>query len=346
MNHARHLSIAIAILLGGTLAAFGQSDLEQALLTDPPEELQPRLGRIASILIDRCVGCHDAQDAQGGYSMSTAGSILVAGESKRPVIGSSVGLEQGSGVVFPQGLGELWDRLITSDPELRMPKDSDGLDAEQIEDIRAWIVTGAKIDGSLDAPLESFLPVIIPSEPKLATYRRAHAVQAIALDSERRTVFTSGYQEVLQWHWQDRFELTGRIPVRGRTISDLQWDNTRGMLWVASGEPGRIGYVESIPWIESTGALDPKARRTAWVSRDTPLDIATSPSGELLGIGNADGTIVVIDASTNSLRWRMSAHAWVECQGRVAIGGTGNMAGYILVPLSEEMVRDGWCLFS
>ena len=192
MNHARHLSIAIAILLGCTLAAFGQSDLKQALLTDPPEELQPRLGRIASILIDRCVGCHDAQDAQGGYSMSTAGSILVAGESKRPVIGSSVGLEQGSGVVFPQGLGELWDRLITSDLELRMPKDSDGLDAEQIEDIRAWIVTGAKIDGSLDAPLESFLTVIITSEPKLATDRRAQAVQAIAVDNQRRTVFTSG----------------------------------------------------------------------------------------------------------------------------------------------------------
>ena len=309
MDHARHLSIALAILLGCTLAAFGQSGLDQALLTDPPEELQPRLGRIAGILIDRCVACHDAQDAQGGYSMSTAGSILIAGESKRPVIGSSVGHEQGSGVVFPKGLGELWDRLITNDPELRMPKDSDGLDAEQIEDIRAWIVTGAKIDGSLDAPLESFLPVKISSEPKLPTYRRAHAVQAIALDSERRTVFTSGYQEVLQWHWQDRFELAGRMPVRGRTISDLQWDNARGILWVASGEPGRIGYVESIPWIESTGALDSKARKTAWVSRDTPLDIATSPSGELLGIGNADGTIVVIDASTNSLRWRMSAHA-------------------------------------
>jgi hypothetical protein len=49
---------------------------------------------------------------------------------------------------------------------------------------------------------------------------------------------------------------------------------------------------------------------------------------------------------TRAMGGRMSAHAWVECQGRVAIGGTGNMAGYILVPLSEEMVRDGWCLFS
>jgi hypothetical protein len=43
---------------------------------------------------------------------------------------------------------------------------------------------------------------------------------------------------------------------------------------------------------------------------------------------------------------QMSAHAWLECQGRVAIGGTGNMAGYILVPLSEKKVRDGWCLLS
>jgi hypothetical protein len=241
--------------------------------------------------------------------MATAGSLLISGESKRAVIGTRLSDAQGSDVVFPQGLGELWDRLITSDPALRMPKDSDALDAEQIEDIRAWIATGAKIDGSLDAPLESFMPVSIPSEPKLATYRRAHPVQAIALDAYRQTVFTSGYQEVLQWRWGDTFELTDRIPTRGRTISDLQWDSVRGTLWVASGEPGRIGYVESIPWIESTGALGSKARRTAWVSRDTPLDIATSPSGEFLGIGNADGTVVVIDASTNSLRWRMSAHA-------------------------------------
>jgi len=32
---------------------------------------------------------------------------------------------------------------------------------------------------------------------------------------------------------------------------------------------------------------------------------------------------------------QMSAHAWIESEGRVAIGGAGNMACYIPVPLHE-----------
>lgn len=40
------------------------------------------------------------------------------------------------------------------------------------------------------------------------------------------------------------------------------------------------------------------------------------------------------------------AHAWVEYQGKVVIGDTGNMASYILVPLSDEKVRDAWQLFT
>ena len=45
---------------------------------------------------------------------------------------------------------------------------------------------------------------------------------------------------------------------------------------------------------------------------------------------------------------QMSAHAWVESEGRVAIGGTGNMARYIPVPLPEvETDESGrWHLFT
>ena len=111
------------------------------------------------------------------------------------------------------------------------------------------------------------------------------------------------------WRWADGLELAARIPTRGRTISDLDWDSVQSTLWIASGEPGRIGYVESIPFKDSVADTNPKARRVAWVSRDTPLDIRASPSGELLGIANADGTVVVVDALTNSIRWRMAAHA-------------------------------------
>lgn len=45
---------------------------------------------------------------------------------------------------------------------------------------------------------------------------------------------------------------------------------------------------------------------------------------------------------------QMSAHAWVESEGRVAIGGVGNMARYILVPIQEVEgdEKKRWYLFS
>jgi hypothetical protein len=45
---------------------------------------------------------------------------------------------------------------------------------------------------------------------------------------------------------------------------------------------------------------------------------------------------------------QMSAHAWVESEGRVAIGGAGNMARYILVPIQkvEGDEKKRWYLFS
>ena len=45
---------------------------------------------------------------------------------------------------------------------------------------------------------------------------------------------------------------------------------------------------------------------------------------------------------------QMSAHAWVESKGRVAIGGTGNMTRYIPVPLSEVKSDESgsWHLFT
>ena len=45
---------------------------------------------------------------------------------------------------------------------------------------------------------------------------------------------------------------------------------------------------------------------------------------------------------------QMSAHAWVESEGRVAIGGVANMAHYIPVPLQEVEVDESgsWHLFT
>src|SRR4028118_2226284 len=50
---------------------------------------------------------------------------------------------------------------------------------------------------------------------------------------------------------------------------------------------------------------------------------------------------------TRGMGGQMSAHAWIESEGRVAIGGVANMAHYILVPLSEVEgdEKKRWYLF-
>ncbi len=49
---------------------------------------------------------------------------------------------------------------------------------------------------------------------------------------------------------------------------------------------------------------------------------------------------------TRHPKGKMSAHAWVEYEGKVIIGGAGNMARYIRVPLSaiDGEQKKGWFL--
>jgi WD40 repeat protein len=332
------------------------------LLTDPPETLRPRLSRVSKIFIDRCLGCHNSEEKQGGYAMDTPAQLFAPGDTKRSPIrlptqrSEEVGTDLLGQYLFPEGLGELFERLVSEDPKLRMPLDADPLTWEEIEDIRQWIVMGSRIDGTSDAPLESFLPITISTEPKLVDYPKPHPIQALGFDVQRRWVFTSGYYEVLVFSMpspqpRQEIELDGksknkeeeesssesssesrsegesdgisfddrpiaRIPTRGRHISDLQFDPASGTLWVASGEPGKLGFVESIPVQETESGLGTPgvglsvgARRLVWVCRDTPLDIALSPSAERLAIGQSDGSIVMMHAISGSLLWRATAHA-------------------------------------
>lgn len=327
------------------LAIPPQSDTY--LLADPPETLRPRLSRVAKLLIDRCLGCHNSEERQGGYVMDTPAQLFVPGDTKRLPIrlptpkNDETGIEPLGKYHFPDGLGELFERLLSEDPKLRMPLDADPLTWEEIDDLRQWIVMGSRVDGTSDAPLESFLPTTITTQPKLVDYPKPHPIQALGFDAQRRWAFTSGYYEVLVFPMpmddpqqegvqETQKELSvdegsfkprpiARIPTRGRSISDLQFDAVSGTLWVASGEPGKFGFVESIPLLDAevsegtsentVGLFSIGTRRLVWVCRDMPLDIALSPSAERLAIGQSDGSIVVIHAISSSLLWRATAHA-------------------------------------
>ncbi|MBK7641909.1 MAG: PSD1 domain-containing protein [Planctomycetes bacterium] len=79
-----------------------------------------------SILVERCVACHGPDQHKGDLRLDQASSATRAIAPGKP---------QES---------ELFRRLISADPEERMPKGKPALPPEEIEVLRAWIAAGAK----------------------------------------------------------------------------------------------------------------------------------------------------------------------------------------------------------
>lgn len=276
-----------------------------SLLVEPPASLRPRLGRIAGIFVDRCLGCHNDSQNDGLYSMATPLAMLKPGESQRQPIDMNAANPESP-------LGEIFRRIVSSDERDRMPKDTEPLDWEEVETIREWLATGTVVDGAMDAPLESFLSVSLPDSPRMIEYPRPHPVNAVAVADDLQVVFASGYYEVLVWGFDGK--LRGRIPTRGRFVADVEWNHVNSSLVVGSGEPGKIGWVESVSWsnpgVSSDGRdSEPSRRVVHWTCRDIPLDISVSPDGTRLGIGNQDGVVLVLDLNTNNTVWKEAAHA-------------------------------------
>lgn len=293
-----------------TLGRGGSELQDFALLVDPPASLRPRLGRIVGIFAERCLGCHNDSQNEGLYSMATPSAMLKPGESQRQPMDANASNPESP-------LGEMFRRIVSTDELERMPKDAEPLDWEEVESIREWLVNGAVVDGAMDAPLESFLAVQLPESPRMKDYPKPHSVNAVALADDIQIVFASGYYEVLVWGYDG--QLRGRIPTRGRFVADLEWNSVTSSLIIGSGDPGKIGWVESVPWSlthTSTESSDSArgdsagSRRVVhWTCRDIPLDISVSPDGTHLGIGNQDGIVLVVDLNSNSIVWREAAHA-------------------------------------
>ena len=82
---------------------------------------------VAPILMTRCAGCHGPKKSSGDYRAHTFEFLTTAGASdESPVV-------QGKP---RQSL--LFQRIIESDTDLRMPQDDDPLDKTEIETIRQW----------------------------------------------------------------------------------------------------------------------------------------------------------------------------------------------------------------
>ncbi len=249
---------------------------------------------VAPIFLHHCVACHGAKKAEGGFRLDTFEQLLRPGDSGEPSV-----------VAWKSDESEAFRRLIAEDHAERMPADSEPLKKDEIELIRSWIAQGAKFDGKAkDLPLYAVIPAI-QYPPAQDKYKFAIPVTAIEWSSDCKTVYTSGYHELLAWD-AEKGVLKGRIANLPERIFAIKASPDGKGLAVGCGTPGRLGEVR---WIDLASS---KVVNTILRISDSVLDVAFSPDGKMLAVAGADAIVRVVETQSFKEVRTIASHAdWV-----------------------------------
>ena len=147
---------------------------------------------VAPILVQNCIGCHNAKKAEGKYVMTTFAQLAAGGA-------------QGKGMTLVPGEPDdsYLVELIRHDGEPRMPYKLDPLPAEKVAVIESWVKAGAPYDGS--SPTEDWTAVLRKNAPVTIpdSYPVAVPITALAFSPDGAHIATSGYHELNLWSTAD-----------------------------------------------------------------------------------------------------------------------------------------------
>jgi len=270
-----------------------------AMLFDTPasaaaEKAVSFRAEIAPILQAKCVTCHNAEKAKGGYRLHTFTELLKPGESKEPPI-----------VPGQLKASKLHALLITSDADDRMPQKDDPLPAAQIELFASWIKQGAKFDGGDPNATLSALTTAARHPDPPDRYLRPEPILALAFRPDGAQLAAGGYHEVTLWN-PTHGSLLQRLRNVPQQIHALAFSPGGEFLAVAGGTPGRSGEIRIIDLSKGTSV------RALATAGDVFLSLAFSPDGQRLVGGGSDNTIRVLETVTGNELQRIEQHAdWV-----------------------------------
>jgi WD40 repeat protein len=249
---------------------------------------------LAPILADKCLTCHQEKKAKGRYRVDTFEQLLKTGDSGDPPVTAG-----------KPDISVIFQRLITSDEDERMPQKDDPLPASQVALFKTWIEQGAKLDhGDPTSSLADLVPrKEVPGAPE--KYPRPLPVTALAFNEKGESFWSSGYHEVLEWSCTDG-KLLRRIGGMPERVLALSMPKSGDLLAVAGGVPGRGG--EAFVVSRTSGKI---VKRLPG-AKDTFLAAAFSPDGTLLALGGTDSMLRVFRTQDWKQAWSAEAHAdWV-----------------------------------
>ena len=247
--------------------------------------------RIVPILVEKCIVCHGGESTEGNYSVADTMKLFLGGESGASPVST----------LNPES-SEIMLRVTSQDSTLRMPLDAEPLDSSEIDDLRRWLLSGAKCDDNQQpASLVELYGQIKSSARAPLHYPKPIPISSLLLSQDGKLLLVGGYSEVLIWNIEQQ-SLDFRLPTRGRMVTDIKWA-TGGKLVVASGAPGKFGVLEAIDFNTQ------KSIAAFGFSRDVCSNLSPSPYRNEIAAGFADGSVAIFSLETYTPRVASVAHA-------------------------------------
>ncbi|HXY33021.1 MAG TPA: c-type cytochrome domain-containing protein [Planctomycetaceae bacterium] len=239
---------------------------------------------VAPIFRKYCLGCHNAQEAQGGLVLESHAQVLRGGEHGAILV---AGKAEQSRLI----------RVLEKKAKPTMPPEGNAApNAGEIAILKIWIESGAK---SSIAAAGTALALTVPRiEPNVEPRK---PINALAYSPDGTLIAAGGYGNVTI------FAAVGQTQLRAlreltATVNAVGFSSDGSLLYAASGEPGLFG--ELTLW----STIDWTRRQTLRGHRDTMLTAAMSPDGQLAATGSYDQTIRLWDISTGKEVRILSGH--------------------------------------
>jgi WD40 repeat protein len=213
-----------------------------------------------------CVECHNAKEPEGGLNLESHKALLEGG-------GRGASVEAGK-----PDTSRLVRMMEGKLKPVMPPKKSKQPTPSEVALVRAWVLAGARDDGSA---ARASLPAIVSKA------KPAPPVAALAYAPDGKALAAAGRGEVLLIDAAG--EITQRVPAGGDRVTALAYSKA-GTLAIAAGSAAEGYQVRLIAGGKAT---------TAARHDDVILSLAFSPDGKLLATAGYDRLIKLWDVAAN-----------------------------------------------
>lgn len=270
------MRIALTILCVAMLAG--------TLLGDEPKAVDYQ-SDIVPILARYCVGCHNADESNGGLAMHSFTALAKGGDN-------------GPSIVVGKSSESRLFRLITGQDEPRMPpEDSPAPTQEQIGLIGRWIDSGAQPPPNPNEPIV-FDPATPEIAPKSPPPRRIHSA---AWSPDGKWLAIGRHGEVVLVDPQTGYIERTFTGIPGN-VTCVSFNSDGSRLLAAGGRPGLDGV--AVLWRIQNGAVVREFRRHG----DSLYAARLSPDQSLLATAGYDKSILLWNANDGQVLHELKGH--------------------------------------